>query len=94
MARAAWSMTPPPKLKSSGESILNKVRSSGGDLLHDLHAKERHLRDQMQDLAGTAAEKLRDDDTRNNLLLGIAGVAIATALGIACQKRIAETGTK
>jgi hypothetical protein len=48
----------------------------------------------MQDLAGTAAEKLRDDDTRNNLLLGIAGVAIATALGIACQKRIAETGTK
>ena len=82
------------KLKSSGESVLDKVRSSGGDLLEDLHAKQHHLRDQMQDLAGTAAEKLRDDDTRNNLLLGIAGVAIATALGIACQKRIAETGTK
>src|SRR6476469_7445261 len=82
------------ELTSSGENAVNKVRSSSGDLLEDLHAKDRHLRDQMQDLAGTAAEKLRDDDTRNNLLLGIAGVAIATALGIACQKRIAETGTK
>jgi hypothetical protein len=82
------------KLKSSGESVLDKVRSSGGDLLQDLHAKEHHLRDQMQDVADNAAEKLRDDDTRNNLLLGIAGAAIAAALGIACQKRIAEIGTE
>ena len=48
----------------------------------------------MQDLAGNAAEKLRDDETRNNLLLGIAGAAIVTALGIACQKRIAGIETK
>ncbi len=82
------------KLKSSGENVLNKVRSSGGDLLKDLHAKEHHLRDQMQHVADNAAEKLRDDDTRNNLLLGIAGAAIAAALGIACQKRIAEIGTE
>jgi hypothetical protein len=39
----------------------------------------------------TAAEKLTEDDTRNKLLLGIAGAAIAAALGIACQKRISET---
>jgi hypothetical protein len=82
------------KLKSSGESVLDKVRSSGGDLLQDLHAKEHHLRDRMQDVADNAAEKLRDDDTRNNLLLGIAGAAIAAALGIACQKRIAEIGAE
>jgi hypothetical protein len=82
------------KLKSSGESVLDKVRSSGGDLLEDLHAKEHHLRDQMQDLADNAAEKLRDDDARNSLLLGVAGAAIVAALGIACQKRIAEIGTK
>lgn len=82
------------KLKSSGESVLDKVRSSGGELLEDLHAKEHHLRDQMQDLAGNAAEKLRDDDARNSLLLGVAGAAIAAALGIACQKRIAEIGRK
>ena len=48
----------------------------------------------MQDVADNAAEKLRDDNTRNNLLLGIAGAAIAAALGIACQKRIAEIGTE
>ena len=82
------------KLKSSGESVLDKVRSSGGDLLEDLHAKEHYLRDQMEDLAASAADKLRDDDTRNNLLLGIAGAAIAAALGIACQKRIAEIGSE
>jgi hypothetical protein len=82
------------KLKSSGQSILEKVKASGDDLLEDLHAKEHHLRDQMNDLAGNAAEKLRDDDTRNNLLLGIAGAAIAAALGIACQKRIAEVKTE
>ena len=82
------------KLKSSGESVLDKVRSSGGDFLENMHAKEHHLRDHMQDVADNAAEKLRDDDTRNNLLLGIAGAAIAAALGIACQKRIAEIGTE
>ena len=82
------------KLKSSGESVLDKVRSSGGDLLEDLRAKEHHLRDQMQDLTANAAEKLRDDDARNSLLLGIAGAAIAAALGIACQKRIAEIGSE
>ena len=58
------------KLKSSGENVLDKVRSSGDDLLENIHAKEHHLRDQMEDLAGNAADKLRDDDTRNNLLLG------------------------
>ena len=82
------------KLKSSGENVLDKVRSSGDDLLENIHAKEHHLRDQMEDLAGNAADKLRDDDTRNNLLLGIAGAAIAAALGIACQKRIAEIGSE
>jgi hypothetical protein len=82
------------KLKSSGESILGKVKASGGDLLEDMHAKEHHLRDQMGGLAAIAAQKLRDDDTRNNLWLGIAGAAIAAALGIACQKRIAEIGTE
>jgi hypothetical protein len=80
------------KLKSSGESVLEKIKASGDDLLEDMHAKKYHLRDQMDDLAANAAQKLRDDDTRNNLLLGIAGAAIVAALGIACQKRIAEIG--
>jgi hypothetical protein len=73
---------------------MDKVRSSSGDLLEDIHAKEHRLRDQMEDLTAHAAEKLRGDDTRNSLLLGIAGAAIAAALGIASQKRIAEIGTE
>jgi hypothetical protein len=42
----------------------------------------------MQYVASVAIEKVRDEGTRNKLLLGVAGVAITVALGIACQKRI------
>jgi hypothetical protein len=53
-----------------------------------------HLPDIAVSKVATAAmDKVRDDDTRNALLLGVAGVAIAAALGIACQKRISETLT-
>ena len=44
----------------------------------------------MQYVASVAIEKVRDEGTRNKLLLGVAGVAITVALGIACQKRISE----
>ena len=81
-------------LKSSGESILEKVKASGDDVRADMRARERHLREQMDDLASNTVQKLHDDDTRNNLLLGIAGAAIVAALGIACQKRISEIETE
>lgn len=51
---------------------------------------QHDLRDQMQYVASVAIEKVRDEGTRNKLLLGVAGVAITVALGIACQKRISE----
>jgi hypothetical protein len=44
-------------------------------------------------LGGTASTPqgtLSDEEARNKLLLGVAGLAVATALGIACQKRLAE----
>jgi hypothetical protein len=68
------------KLKSSGEALLNEVR-----------AKQHDVRDQVQEVATEAMDKVRDDESRNSLLLGVAGVAIAAALGIACQKRLSET---
>lgn len=80
-------------LKSSGEDVLNKVKSSGEDLLNDRRVRQHDVRNQMDEWAATAAEKLKEDDTRNKLLLGIAGAAVAAALGIACQKRISETWT-
>ncbi|MFZ0349023.1 MAG: hypothetical protein WAM03_12895, partial [Pseudolabrys sp.] len=69
----------------------SKLKSSGDLLVDDLRIKQQDLRDKIDSFADTATSQLRDDDTRNQLLLGIAGVAIAAALGIACQKRISGT---
>jgi hypothetical protein len=80
-------------LKSAGGDVLNKVKSSGEDLLDDVRVRQHDVRNQMDEWAATAAGKWKEDDTRNKLLLGIAGAAIAAALGIACQKRISETWT-
>ena len=67
----------------------SRLKSSGDGLLDDLRARQQDLRDKFDGLADTATSQLRD--VRNQLLLGIAGVAIAAALGIACQKRISGT---
>ena len=58
-----------------------------------LRRQQHDLRDEIADMTAAAKESLRDDDTRNTVLVGIAGVAIAAALGIACQKRMSETTT-
>jgi hypothetical protein len=43
-----------------------------------------------QDAVSAGQEFVADRDSRDKLLLGMAGVAVAAALGIAAQKRIAE----
>jgi hypothetical protein len=69
----------------------SRLKSTGEAFLGDIRHKQHDLRDQIQDVAAAAVEKVRDDDMRNKVLLGVAGAAIAAALGIACQKRISET---
>ena len=69
----------------------SKLKSSGDLLVDDLRIKQQDLRDKIGSFADTATSQLRDDDTRNQLLLGIAGVAIAAALGIIVA--IAETAS-
>ena len=69
----------------------SRLKTSGEALLNDIRAKRRDLGDEIQEAATAIRDKVRDDDTRNTLLLGVAGVAIAGALGIACQKKISET---
>ena len=79
-----------------GDSVADttsKLKSSGEALLNDIRAKQHDVRDEIQEVATAAMDKVRDDDTRNALLLGVAGAALAAALGIACQKRISETLT-
>ena len=77
-----------------GDSVAettSKLKTSGEALLNDIRAKRHDLRDEIQEAATAVRDKVRDDDTRNTLLLGVAGVAIAGALGIACPKKISET---
>jgi hypothetical protein len=73
------------------DDTTSRTKSTGQALLDDVCAKQHDLRDQVEDVAAKAADKFRDEDTRNNLLLGLAGLAIAAALGVACQKRILGT---
>jgi hypothetical protein len=79
------------KIGDTINEATSKVKASGEDAMADIQAKQHDLRDDIRRATADAAEKIGDDDTRNTLLLGIAGVAIAAALGIACQKRISET---
>src|SRR6185437_6694571 len=69
----------------------SKLKSSGESIWDDIRPRQHDLADQIGNLAKKAGDRVRDDDTRNQLLLGIAGVAIAAALGIACQKRLSDT---
>jgi hypothetical protein len=78
---------------SKVDKTASMLKSSGEDKLDDVRVRQHDDRNQMDEWAATAVEKLKEDDTRNKLLLGIAGAAIAAALGIACQKRISETWT-
>ena len=73
------------------DDTTSRAKSTGQAFLDDVRAKQHDLRDQVENFAAKAADKFRDEDTRNNLLLGLAGLAIAAALGIACQKKITDT---
>jgi hypothetical protein len=72
-----------------GDTALG-LKASGEELLDDVRVKQEDLRGEIHAMAARAAEKVRDEDTRNTALLGMAALAIAAALGIACQKRISE----
>jgi hypothetical protein len=69
----------------------SKVKTASDSVVDGLRDQQHVLRDEITDLAAEAKKSLRDEDTRNTVLVGIAGVAIAAALGIACQKRISES---
>ena len=68
-----------------------KAKTASDPVVDGLRRQQHDLRDDIVDMTAAAKESLRDEDTRNTVLVGIAGVAIAAALGIACQKRISES---
>ena len=73
------------------DEARSKVKTAGDSVVDGLRRQQHDLRDEIADMTAEAKESLRDEDTRNTVLVGIAGVAIAAALGIACQKRISES---
>jgi hypothetical protein len=79
--------------EQAGEQLVetrSKAKSAGENILDSVRRQQHDLRDEIADAATAARETLRDQDTRNIVLIGIAGVAVAAAVGIAAQKRMAE----
>ena len=54
-------------------------------------AAQGYIGEQAQNASNMAVDLINDSASRDKVLLGVAGVAVAAALGIACQKRLAET---
>jgi len=68
-----------------------EAKSAADAALDGLRRQRHDLRDEVAEFASSTKASFRDEDTRNTLLIGLAGVAVSAAVGIACQKRIAET---
>jgi hypothetical protein len=68
-----------------------QLKTSSENFMADIRQKERSVRHEIRGAAASSVEKRQDPDVRNTLLLGIAGAAIAAAVGIACQKKISES---
>jgi uncharacterized protein YdcH (DUF465 family) len=66
------------------------AKKASDSVVDGLRRQQHDLRDEIADVAAAAKMSLRDNDTRDTVLIGIAGVAIAAALGIACQKKLSE----
>ena len=79
--------------EQAGEQLVetsSKAKNAGEAILESARRQQHDLRDEIADVATATKETLRDEDTRNVVLIGIAGLAVAAALGIAAQKRIVE----
>jgi hypothetical protein len=70
--------------KDRAETVAPEMRRAG-------YTAKNYVREQTQSATTMAEDLLNDPASRDKLLLGVAGVAVAAALGIACQKRLAET---
>jgi hypothetical protein len=82
------------RVQSNTASAADAARRGAHDLRDQVKTESAQAYAQAGKLVhdGVAAGQsmLDDDDARNKLLLGVAGVAVAAALGIACQKRISS----
>jgi gas vesicle protein len=88
------------------EDVGSRVQADVERVAGAAHRARHDVRDRLQSASSNASSTaddlfhyaasagktaLDDEETRNKLLLGVAGVAVAAALGIACQKRISQS---
>jgi hypothetical protein len=78
------------RVQADIERATGAVRRAKHDLRDQLHSASTNAYSKADDLASAGKNALTDEEARNKLLLGVAGVAVAAALGIACQKRVSQ----
>jgi gas vesicle protein len=79
----ARASTAADELRRTQHDVTNYVQETAG------HATDRADR-LVRETVAVGQRALNDTDSRDKLLLGVAGLAVAAALGIAFQKRITE----
>jgi hypothetical protein len=83
------------RVQADVQRVAGAAHRARHDLRDRLQGASRNAYSTADDLfhyAASAGTNARgDEETRNKLLLGVAGVAVAAALGIACQKRISQS---
>lgn len=79
------------RVQADVDRVTGAVRRAKHDLRDQLHSASTNAYRKADDLVLASKNALDDEETRNKLLLGVAGVAVAAALGIACQKRISHS---
>ena len=82
---------------SAVQERLSSVMAKAGGMTADLSQRAEHAMQRASsqvsrtfDSVTAARNALPDGDARDRLLLGLAGLAVAAALGIAWQKRLTE----
>ena len=83
------------RVQTEAGDAADAARRVGHDLQDQIMGASAQVADTtkklFQDAVASGSKVLADDNSRNNLYLGLAGVAVAAALGIAYQKRIAQS---
>lgn len=83
------------RVQADVERVAGATHRARHDLRDRLQSASSNAYSEADDLfhyaASAGKNALDDEETRNKLLLGVAGIAVAAALGIACQKRISHS---
>jgi hypothetical protein len=81
-------------VQQQADAIIAKAKGTASSLAEEARHGAAGARTQaartFDDTLATAKAALPDVEARDRVLLGVAGLAIAAAFGVACQRRIAE----